>query len=151
VCQRYGLGVIPWSPLAGGWLAGGYRKGRELPPSKRAGLVPSVFDPSLPGNQRKLEAADQLAQLADESGMTLIHMALAFVMAHPAVSAAIIGPRTMEHLESQLGASEVHLDSLLLDRIDEIVPPGTTLNPDDSGWQPPALATPSLRRRSQAA
>jgi aryl-alcohol dehydrogenase-like predicted oxidoreductase len=79
--------------------------------------------------------------------MTLIHMALAFVMAHPAITSAIIGPRTMEHLESQLGSVDVHLDGELLDRIDEVVAPGTSLNPDDSGWRPPALTDASLRRR----
>ena len=141
------MGVIPWSPLAGGWLTGGYRKGRELPTSKRAGLVPSIFDVSLPGNQRKLEAADALAHVADEGGMSLIHMALAFVMGHPAVTAAIIGPRTMEQLESQLGSVDVRLDGGLLDRIDEVVAPGTSVNPDDAGWRPPALANASLRRR----
>ncbi len=102
--QRYGMGVIPWSPLAGGWLTGSYRLGRELPSSRRADRIPSRYDMSLPGNQRKLEAADALAKLADDAGITLIEMAIAFVIRHPAVTAAIIGPRTMEHLESQLAA-----------------------------------------------
>ena len=101
---------------------------------------------SLPGNQRKLEAADALAKLADEGGVTLIEMALAFVIRHPAVTAAIIGPRTMEHLESQLPAADVDLSEEILNRIDEIVPPGTNLNPADGGWQNPALE-PSARRR----
>ena len=100
--QRYGMGVIPWSPLAGGWLTGRYRLGTEIPQSRRAERIPSRYDMSDPDNQRKLEAADALATLADEAGMTLIEMALAFVIRHPAVTAAIIGPRTMEHLESQL-------------------------------------------------
>jgi aryl-alcohol dehydrogenase-like predicted oxidoreductase len=147
VCERYGLGVIPWSPLAGGWLTGGYRKGKELPSSMRAGRIPERFDLSIPANQRKLEAADALAALADESGISLIHMAIAFVTKHPVVSAAIIGPRTMEQLESHLGAIEVELDDALLDRIDAIVPPGTNVNPDDPGYTPPALADASLRRR----
>jgi aryl-alcohol dehydrogenase-like predicted oxidoreductase len=147
VCQAHGMGVIPWSPLAGGWLTGNYRKGRELPTSKRSDLVPAIFDISLAANQRKLDAADALALLAEERGMTLIHMALAFVMAHPAITSAIIGPRTMEHLESQLGSVDVHLDGELLDRIDEVVAPGTSVNPDDSGWRPPALTDASLRRR----
>jgi aryl-alcohol dehydrogenase-like predicted oxidoreductase len=146
VCERYGMGVIPWSPLAGGWLSGRWRKGVETPTSSRQQRLPQRFDLSIPGNQRKLDAADALAQLADEAGMTLIEMALAFVINHPAVTAAIIGPRTMEQLESQLPAAEVTLSAEVLDRIDEIVPPGTNLNPADSGWSNPALE-PSARRR----
>src|SRR5579875_1029843 len=145
-CARYGMGVIPWSPLAGGWLSGRYRKGSETPTSTRAERLPARFDLSLPENQRKLEAADALAALAEEAGMTLIEMAIAFVIRHPAVTAAIIGPRTMEHLESQLPAAEVELPEELLDRIDEIVPPGVTVNPIDRGWANPALA-PAARRR----
>jgi aryl-alcohol dehydrogenase-like predicted oxidoreductase len=145
-CRRYGMGVIPWSPLGGGWLTGRYRLGQEVPSSHRAERVPSRYDMSLPGNQRKLEAADALAQLAEETGITLIEMALAFVIRHPAVTAAIIGPRTMEQLESQLGAADVQLADDVLDRIDEIVPPGQNLNPGDAGWQNPALA-PGARRR----
>jgi aryl-alcohol dehydrogenase-like predicted oxidoreductase len=146
-CQRYGMGVIPWSPLAGGWLTGRYRKGQEIPVSHRAERVPVRYDMALPGNQAKLEAAEALANLADKAGISLVHLALAFVVRHPAVSAAIIGPRTMEQLESQLGAVDVALADDVLDAIDEIVPPGTNLNPTDGGWVPPALADPSLRRR----
>jgi aryl-alcohol dehydrogenase-like predicted oxidoreductase len=146
-CQRYGMGVIPWSPLAGGWLSGRYRKDGDLPASRRAERIPQRFDMNLPGNQAKLEAAEKLAGLAEEAGLSLIHLALAFVTSHPAVTSAIIGPRTMEHLESQLGAADVVLTSDILDRIDEIVPPGTTLNPPDRGYEPPALTDPSLRRR----
>ena len=147
VCEQYGLGVISWSPLAGGWLTGRYRMGQEPPQSTRAGRIPHRYDLSLPGNQRKLEAAEELARLADDAGVTLIHLALAFVLRHPAVTAAIIGPRAMEHLESQLGAVDVELDAETLDRIDEIVAPGTNLNPADRGWTPSALADASLRRR----
>jgi aryl-alcohol dehydrogenase-like predicted oxidoreductase len=146
-CQQYGMGVIPWSPLAGGWLTGRYRKGVEIPVSRRAERLPQRFDLALPGNQAKLEAADQLAKLADEAGLTLIHLALAFTLSHPAVTAPIIGPRTMEQLDSQLGAADVVLDSAILDRIDEIVPPGVNLNPGDRGYDTPALADPSRRRR----
>jgi aryl-alcohol dehydrogenase-like predicted oxidoreductase len=145
-CERYGMAVIPWSPLAGGWLTGRYRKDQELPTSRRAALVPHRYDMSLPGNQAKLEAAEQLAQLAEQTGISLIQLALAFVIRHPAITAAIIGPRTMEQLESQLGADEVALSDAVLDRIDEIVPPGTNLNPQDAGWQNPALE-PQARRR----
>ena len=147
VCQQYGMGVIPWSPLAGGWLTGRYRKGAEIPVSRRAQRIPQRFDLGLPGNQAKLEAAEQLAVLAQETGVSLIHLALAFVIRHPAVTSAIIGPRTMEQLESQLGAEEISLEPAVLDRIDEIVPPGTNLNPPDGGYMPPALTTPALRRR----
>jgi aryl-alcohol dehydrogenase-like predicted oxidoreductase len=145
-CQRYGMGVIPWSPLAGGWLTGRYRLGSELPDSQRAQRIPSRYDMSLPGNQRKLEAADRLAKLAEEAGISLIEMALAFVIRHPAVTAAIIGPRTMEHLESQLSAADVELSDDVLDRIDEIVPPGLNVNPSDTGWDNPALASAARRR-----
>jgi aryl-alcohol dehydrogenase-like predicted oxidoreductase len=145
-CRRYGMGVIPWSPLAGGWLTGRYRLGAELPSSHRAERIPSRYDMSIPGNQRKLEAADALAQLAEEAGMTMIEMALAFVIRHPAVTAAIVGPRTMEHLESQVTAAEVTLSDDVLDRIDEIVPPGTNMNPSDGGWANPALAAGARRR-----
>ncbi|HEY7880207.1 MAG TPA: aldo/keto reductase [Streptosporangiaceae bacterium] len=147
VCQQYGMGVIPWSPLAGGWLTGRYRKGAGIPVSRRAQRIPQRFDLSLPGNQAKLEAAEQLAVLAQETGVSLIHLALAFVIRHPAVTSAIIGPRTMEQLASQLGAEEVTLEPAVLDQIDEIVPPGTNLNPPDGGYMPPALTTPALRRR----
>jgi aryl-alcohol dehydrogenase-like predicted oxidoreductase len=147
VCQEFRLGVIPWSPLAGGWLTGRYRKNADLPVSHRAERIPGRYDLALPGNQAKLEAADKLAALAEEAGMPLIHLAIAFVLNHPAVTAAIIGPRTMEHLESQLGAASVTLPPEILDAIDEIVPPGTNLNPPDAGYEPPSLTDSSLRRR----
>jgi aryl-alcohol dehydrogenase-like predicted oxidoreductase len=147
VCQRYRMGVIPWGPLASGWLTGRYRVGSELPMSRRAERLPHRFDISLPGNQAKLEAADKLALLADAAGLTLIQLALGFVTNHPAVTAAIIGPRTMEHLESHLAAADVVLTTEVLDQIDEIVPPGAVLNPSDRGYVPSALDDPKLRRR----
>jgi aryl-alcohol dehydrogenase-like predicted oxidoreductase len=147
VCQRYRMGVIPWGPLASGWLSGRYRKNQEIPSSHRSDRLPQRFDLSLPGNQVKLEAAEQLARLAEEAGLSLIHLALAFVINHPAVTSAIIGPRTMEHLESQLGAAGVVLTREVLDRIDEIVPPGTNLNAADRGYQSPSVTDASLRRR----
>jgi aryl-alcohol dehydrogenase-like predicted oxidoreductase len=147
-CQRYGMGVIPWSPLAGGWLSGRYRKGTgaEGPFSAARQRLANRFDMSLPANQRKLEAADQLADVADKAGMSLIEMAIAFVLRHPAVTSAIIGPRTMEHLESQLKAADIGLTDDVLDRIDEIVPPGVTINPADNGWISPALVASARRR-----
>jgi aryl-alcohol dehydrogenase-like predicted oxidoreductase len=147
VAQEFGMGVLPWSPLAGGWLSGGYRKGNDLPESTRRNRMPARFDLSSPDNQRKLEAADALGQLADEAGLSLIHLALAFVMQHPAVTSPIIGPRTMEHLQSQLGAADVTLSTDVLDKIDEIVPPGVTIARADQGYLPPALTDPFLRRR----
>jgi aryl-alcohol dehydrogenase-like predicted oxidoreductase len=147
VAQRYGMGVLPWSPLAGGWLSGRFRKGQEIPISGRAQRVPSRYDLSTPENQLKLDAADALAVLAEKAGLSLVHLALAFVLQHPAVTAPIIGPRTMEQLESQLGAVDVVLSTDVLDQIDEIVPPGVTLSRVDAGYQPPALVEPFLRRR----
>ena len=140
------MGVIAWSPLGGGWLSGRWRKGAEDLTSRRSAMLPQRYDLSIPANQAKLEAADALGQLADEAGMSLIDMALGFVIHHPAVTAAIIGPRTMEQLDSQLGAVDVQLDGALLDRIDEIVAPGTTINPTDAGWTNPALARTARRR-----
>ncbi len=146
-CQRHGMGVIPWSPLAGGWLSGRWRAGREAPSSTRAERIPARYDLSRPENQRKLDAVEALAQLAEELDVTLIRLALAFVLAHPAVTAPIIGPRTLEQLESQLGAEQLELSTETLDRIDEIVPPGTNFSPADAGYTPPAIADKALRRR----
>ena len=147
-CLKYGMAVIPWSPLQGGWLSGRYRKDAEIegPASAARRRLADRYDLSLPANQGKLDAADQLGRLADEAGMTLVEMALAFVLNHPAVTAPIIGPRTMEHLEGQLTAADVTLSADVLDRIDEIVPPGVNLNPADGGWTNPHLA-PAARRR----
>jgi aryl-alcohol dehydrogenase-like predicted oxidoreductase len=147
VCRRFEIAVIPWSPLSGGWLTGRYRVGQEPPPSTRSGRLPWRYDISIPANQRKLEAAEALAVLAEEAGLTLIHLAIAFVLRHPAITSPIIGPRTMEQLESQLGALDVHLEDAVLDRIDEIVAPGTNFNPADAGYTPPELVDASLRRR----
>ncbi len=151
--QRHRMGVIPWSPLAGGWLSGRYRKGQEIPTSNRADRLPGRYDLSTPENQRKLDAADALAQLADEAGITLIEMAIAFVIRHPAVTSAIIGPRTMEHLESQLTAADVVLSDDVLDRIDEIVAarrqhqPGRRRLAEPGAWSP----RPAGARRAGAA
>jgi aryl-alcohol dehydrogenase-like predicted oxidoreductase len=148
-CARHGMGVMSYSPLAGGWLSGRWRKDAGQQPSSRAGRLPERFDLSQPANQRKLDAVEQLAQLAEEAGITLIQVAIAFVLNHPAVTAPIIGPRTMEQFESQLAAADVVLDQAVLDRIDEIVPPGTTINPVDNSFDNPALQ-PAARRRQGA-
>lgn len=147
VTERYRMGVLPWSPLAGGWLSGRLRKGQDAPSSHRAQMMPGRFDLSVPANQAKLEAVEALALLAEEAGLSLIHVALAFVLAHPAVTAPIIGPRTLEQLESQLGAADVTLSADVLDRIDEIVPPGTTISAGDGIYSSLALSEPARRRR----
>ena len=146
-CQRYGMGVLSYSPLAGGWLSGRYRQDASQGPASIARQrLANRFDLDLPENQRKLEAAGQLAQLADDAGISLIELAIGFVLRHPAITSAIIGPRTMEHLESQLTATGIHLTDDVLDLIDQIVAPGLTLNPADNGWVSPALS-PAARRR----
>jgi aryl-alcohol dehydrogenase-like predicted oxidoreductase len=145
-CARYGMGVITWSPLAGGWLSGRWRQGAEPPKSSRAERLPQRFDLSYPANQRKLEVTEQLAQLAEEAGLTLIELAIAFVIRHPAVTSAIIGPRTMEQLESQLTAADVQLSDDVLDRIDQIAAPGANVNPADGGWPNPAMDVEARRR-----
>ncbi len=147
-CQRYGMGVIPYSPLAGGWLSGRYRRHADIsgPTSPARRRLANRFDLSLPENQRKLDAVERLADLAEEAGISLIELAIAFVIRHPAVTAAIIGPRTIEHLQSQLSAADIVLAEHVLDRIDEINPPGVTINPADNGWTQPALEA-RLRRR----
>jgi aryl-alcohol dehydrogenase-like predicted oxidoreductase len=145
-CARQGLGVLSYSPLTGGWLSGRWRKDTGQQSSSRAGRLPERFDLSQPLNQRKLDAVEELAKLADQAGITLIQLAIAFVLNHPAITAAIIGPRTMEQFEGQLAAADVVLDEAVLDRIDEIVPPGVTVNPVDNSFQNPALE-PAARRR----
>jgi aryl-alcohol dehydrogenase-like predicted oxidoreductase len=147
VAQRYGLAVIPWSPLAGGWLTGGYRAGRPQPASSRAARQPGRFDIDNADNAVKLEAVEALAVLAEQAGITLIELALGFVLAHPAVTAPIIGPRTLSQLDEQLGAADTPLPSDVLDEIDKIVPPGTTLSARDAGYVSPGLRDAALRRR----
>jgi aryl-alcohol dehydrogenase-like predicted oxidoreductase len=147
-CQKYGMGVIVWSPLAGGWLTGRFRKDTDVDMTTgRAQRLPLRFDPALPGNQAKLAAVEELIKIAADAGCSLTHMALAFVTGNPAVTSAIIGPRTMDQLNDLLAGTSVTLDDHVLDRIDQIVPPGVTLNPADDGWQPPVLADPAARRR----
>ncbi len=146
-CARYGMGVLSYSPLAGGWLSGRYRKDAQAGPTTAARQrLANRFDLSLPENLRKLDAADALAELAERAGVSLVQLAIAFVLRHPVITSAIIGPRTMEHLESQISAAEIHLSDEVLDAIDSIVAPGVTLNPADDGWVSPGLA-PSARRR----
>ncbi|MFI9066256.1 aldo/keto reductase [Streptomyces sp. NPDC053429] len=146
--QKYGVGVLTWSPLASGWLTGKYRRGGPLELNEfRRDLIPHKFDQSLPGNARKYEVVEELLRLASDAGLSLTHLALAFVLSHPAVDSAIIGPRTADQLGDLLAAADVELDDAVLDRIDELVPPGTDLNPADADYTPPQLADASLRRR----
>jgi aryl-alcohol dehydrogenase-like predicted oxidoreductase len=146
VTEEYGMGVLAWSPLASGWLSGAVRKGRDVA-THRSGVLPERFDPSLPHNQARYDAVERLAEVADEAGLTLIQLALGFVNAHPAVTAALIGPRTVDHLRSQLAAADTVLPADVLDAIDEIVAPGTDLAPGEKFDTPPALLDASLRRR----
>lgn len=146
--RRYGVGVLTWSPLASGWLTGRYRSGGPLELNDfRSNLIPHKFDLSLPGNMRKVQVVEELLKLAAEVGIPLTHLALAFVLNHPAVDSAIIGPRTRRQLADLLAADTVELEEAVLDRIDELVPPGTDLNPSDADYTPPHLADASLRRR----
>ena len=143
--KRHGIGILTYSPLAGGWLSGSWSADSSPTSPARQRLV-ARFDMSLPENQRKLQAVEQLATVADQAGVPLIELAIAFVVNHPAVTSAIIGPRTMEQLDSQLPAAEAALDPAILDRIDEIVKPGVNLNPADTSYGEQVLK-PSLRRR----
>lgn len=149
-CRKYGMGVIVWSPLASGWLTGKFRAGGDVDmTSNRAQRLPHRFDLALPGNRAKLAAVEELIKLAADAGVSLIHLAMAFSVAHPAVTSAIIGPRTMEQLTDLLAGASVELSDDVLDRIDQIVAPGVTLNwPGDAGWQAPALTDLTARRRS---
>jgi aryl-alcohol dehydrogenase-like predicted oxidoreductase len=146
MCQKYDMGVIPWSPLAGGWLSGAFGAGKPNT-SRRSSMVPAHYDMTLPGNKQKADAVTALNEVADEAGLSVIQLALGFVLEHPAITSPIIGPRTMEHLESQLPALDMRLSADILDRIDEIVPPGIDLNATDVGWVPAAIENASLRRR----
>jgi aryl-alcohol dehydrogenase-like predicted oxidoreductase len=146
VCEKYSMGVLSWSPLAGGWLSGSFGKGMDNT-SRRAERIPARYDMKLPENQLKLEIVTSLAELAGQGGLTILELALGFVLAHPAVTSPIIGPRTMEHLDSLLEASDKRLDADMLDKIDELVPPGTNLNSADGGWVPPSIERAALRRR----
>jgi aryl-alcohol dehydrogenase-like predicted oxidoreductase len=146
VTEQYGLGVLAWSPLASGWLSGAVRAGREITTS-RSTMLPERFDLAIPANRARLDAVEQLAKLADEAGLTLIQLALGFVTAHRAVTSAIIGPRTIDHLHSQLAAADTVLPADVLDAIDAIVPPGVDLAPHEKFDTPPSLLDPAQRRR----
>jgi aryl-alcohol dehydrogenase-like predicted oxidoreductase len=142
VCQKYGMGALVWSPLAKGMLTGRYRKGHSLPESLRVKVFPKQMS-----DERNLEAVERLIPIAEQAGMSLTHMAMAFVMAHPGVTSAIIGPRTMQQLDDLLAGAEMALTDEILDRIDEVVAPGTDAGPMGALYAPPAVTQASLRRR----
>jgi len=146
VTQEYGLGVLAWSPLASGWLSGAVRAGRDIT-TNRSAFMPQRFDLAIPANRARLDAVEQLATIADGAGLTMVQLALGFVTAHPAVTSAIIGPRTLEHLHSQLAAADTVLSADVLDAIDAVVAPGVDLAPEEKFDTPPALLDASLRRR----
>jgi len=145
VAQRHGMGILTYSPLAGGWLSGRW-SADATPTSPARKRLAARFDMSLAENQRKLEAVQALGAVAEDAGLSLIELAIAFVVNHPAVTSAIIGPRTMEQLDSQLPAADVTLSPEQLDRIDEIVRPGVNLNVADTSYGDQVL-TPGRRRR----
>jgi aryl-alcohol dehydrogenase-like predicted oxidoreductase len=147
VTEQYGLGVLVWSPLASGWLSGAIRAGQDVTTSRSA-FMPQRFDTAVPANRAKLDAVERLAEVADGAGLTMIQLALGFVTAHPAVTSALIGPRTLDHLHSQLAASDTVLPSDVLDAIDAIVAPGTDLAAHEKNDTPPALLDSALRRRA---
>jgi aryl-alcohol dehydrogenase-like predicted oxidoreductase len=146
VCERYALGVLVYAPLNGGWLTGKYRGGRA-PEGSRAAREPEHFDFGGPVHDRKVVLVEQLAEVADAAGLRLVDMAHAFVLAHPAVTSAIVGPRTPDQLADVLRGGDVRLTPDILDEIDRIVPPGTDVNPADRQYTPPSLADARLRRR----
>jgi aryl-alcohol dehydrogenase-like predicted oxidoreductase len=146
LAQRYGMGVLTYGPLSSGWLSG-----RADPThSHRAATAARSFDLSVPANRSKVDVVGRLTELASEAGLPLTHLATAFVLSHPGVTSVIIGPRTPEQLDGLLAGADVELDDDILDRIDEIVPPGSELNPADNYIAPPpALEEKRLRRRSR--
>jgi aryl-alcohol dehydrogenase-like predicted oxidoreductase len=146
VCERYRVGVLVWAPLNGGWLTGKYRLGTPPPPLSRAGREPDHFDFDGPVRERKAAAVEALAALAAEAGIRLVDLAHAFVLEHPAVTSAILGPRTLDQLDDVLAGAGTRLAPDVLDAIDRLVPPGTTINTADAGWTPPWLSTESRRR-----
>lgn len=149
-CQRYGMGVITWSPLDGGWLTGRYLKTEDLKETSRVVLGArrrgGTFSPESEIVREKLELANSLNGLAKEAGLGLAHLAMGFVLEHPAVTSAIIGPRTYEQLEDLLACADVRLDRTVLDHIDDLVPPGTNVNGIDLTSRPAGLRKAGRRR-----
>jgi aryl-alcohol dehydrogenase-like predicted oxidoreductase len=152
VAQRLGTGVLVWSPLCRGWLTGRYRREAfDRSPEARAARVGGrgmgwQFDESRPEIQRKLDLVEELAKLAAEAGVTMTHMAIAFALAHPGVTSAIIGPRTPEQLADLLSGADVRLEPAILDAIDDLVAPGTLVDENDRGFDPWWLEADARRR-----
>jgi len=140
IAQRYGMGILVWGPLAQGMLTGRIRKGQQTD-LRRAALFKAFSD------EHRLDAVEQLIPLAEKAGLPMTHLALAFAIAHPGVTSAIIGPHTMEQLDDLLAGADVALTDEILDQIDQIVPPGTDIGTLDQAYLPPALLDPGLRRR----
>jgi aryl-alcohol dehydrogenase-like predicted oxidoreductase len=140
LAQEYGMGVMVWGPFGQGLLTGRVRKGGEND-LKRAGMSRHLTD------ERRIEVVERLIPVAKEAGLPLTHLAMAFTIAHPGVTSALLGPRTMDHLDDLLAGQDVELTDDVLDRVDEIVPPGTDVTPLDQEYKPPALLDPALRRR----
>ena len=146
VTESYGLGVLVWSPLSSGWLSGAVRAGAEVA-THRSNVMPQRFDLDAPVNRAKLDAVERVAKVAADAGLTMIQLALGFVIAHPGVTSAIIGPRTMQHLESQVAAADIALTADVLDALDAVVAPGVDLAPDEKIDARPSVTGSSLRRR----
>ncbi|MGH9306778.1 MAG: aldo/keto reductase [Acidimicrobiales bacterium] len=146
-CERHDMGAIVWSPLNGGWLTGRYRKDQPAPSGGRAARLPARYDFSVPANAAKLDAVEKLVALAAQSDLPMTHLALGFVLRHPSVTSAIIGPRTMEQLHDQIPTADLMLSDDIMNAVDAIVAPGLTIHPDDNGYQTPAISTPWRRRR----
>jgi aryl-alcohol dehydrogenase-like predicted oxidoreductase len=147
------MGVIVWAPLCRGWLTGKYSRDAEPEQDSRAGrahlrgdYVMRQFDRSRTENQRKFDAVDALRAVADKAGLSMTHMAIAFTLAHPGVTSAILGPRTMDQIQDLLAGADVRLDAQTLDAIDEIVPPGELIDANDRGYDPPWLEAAARRR-----
>lgn len=147
VAQRFGMGVVTWGPLAGGWLSGRFHRGMDQPDAPRNRVNFARYDMTRPENQRKFDVIEAVAAIAASAGVSLPHVSVAFALAHPAVTSVLIGPRTMEHLDNLLGAANVALDDDVLDQLDAACPPGANINVADGGYDPPSIIDKRLRRR----
>ncbi len=144
-CQKLNMGTLVWSPLNGGWLSGVYRANAAERTEGRAKRAPARFDTSDPANQKKMDLVEELVKISDEVGVSLAQLSLAWVLHHPGVTSAIIGPRVMEHLTTLLGAQDIRLSDAVLNQIDALVAPGTTVLADEARWEPPALSASNRR------
>lgn len=148
VAQQYGMGVITWGPLAGGWLSGRFHRGMAQPDAPRNRVNFARYDMTSSENQKKLGVVEAISELAKNAGLSMPHLSVAFALNHPAVTSVLIGPRTIEHLDGLIGAAGVTLSEDVLDELDAICPPGASFNMADAGYDPPAVTNPRLRRRT---